>query len=107
MDSQKIQVIRQAEDQAQTIIATTEELVNTKIREAQSQASMIENDAKKNARDQELNLLSEYQKKGEKQAEVILSELERELSHINHTADKGEKEAVAYLKEQMKVVYGD
>ncbi|MGL5955823.1 MAG: hypothetical protein ACRC0X_04365 [Brevinema sp.] len=107
MDNQKIQVIRQAEDQAKKILSATEELVNTEIREAQNQASIIENDAKKTAREQEIELLSEYHKKGEKQAEVILSELEREISHINHTADQGEKEAVTYLKDQMKVVYGN
>ncbi len=107
MDNQKIQIIRQAEDNAKQIISSAEELSNTKVREAQAQAANIESEAKKTARDQESSLLAQYQQKGEQQAQTIISDLDRELSNIDQSAGSGEVKAVAFLKEQMKVAYGN
>lgn len=107
MDTQKIQVIRQAEEQAKKIISAAEELANNNIRDAHAQADTIETEAKKLAREQENSLLSEYQHKGESKAHTIISELSRELTNINNSATSKETDAVAYLKEQMKVAYGN
>lgn len=107
MNTQKIQVIRQAEQAAKDLLVATEEIVKTTIREAHHQASKLEDDAKKNAREEEVKTLAQYQQKGQDQAKVILSELEREISKINHSADNGEVSAVSFLKEQMKVAYGN
>ena len=107
MNTQKIQVIRQAEQSAKDLIISTEDLVNSKIREAGNEASLIGDNAKKTARENEVKTLSEYQIKGESQAKTILSELTREISNIDHSADSAEVSAIALLKEQMKVAYGN
>ena len=107
MNTQKIQVIRQAEQSAKDLIISTEELVNSKIREAGNEASLIEENTKKSARENEVKILSEYQIKGESQAKTILSELTREISNIDKSADSAEVSAIALLKEQMKVAYGN
>ena len=107
MNTQKIQVIRQAEQSAKDLIISTEDLVNSKIREAGNEASLIEDNAKKTARENEVKILSEYQIKGESQAKTILSELSREISNIDHSADSSEVNAIALLTEQMKVAYGN
>ena len=107
MKKQKIQVIRQAEQAAIDLISATEELVNSTIRDAGQEISVIEDNAKKLAREYEVKILSEYKAKGEAQAKVILSELSREISKIDHSADSSEASAIALLKEQMKVAYGN
>ena len=107
MNTQKIQVIRQAEQSAKDLIISTEELVNSKIREAGNEASLIEENTKKSARENEVKILSEYQIKGESQAKTILSELTREISNIDKSADSTEASAIALLTEQMKVAYGN
>ena len=107
MNTQKIQVIRQAEQSAKDLIISTEDLVNSKIREAGNEASLIEENTKKSARENEVKILSEYQIKGESQAKTILSELSREISNIDHSADSSEVNAIALLTEQMKVAYGN
>ena len=107
MNVQKIQVIRQAEQSAKDLIISTEDLVNSKIREAGNEASLIGENIKKSARENEVKILSEYQIKGESQAKTILSELSREISNIDNSADSGEINAIALLQEQMKVAYGN
>lgn len=107
MDTQKIQVIRQAEEQAKKTLVAAEELANTKVRDAYAEVELIEAEAKKVAREQEKNLLAEYQRNGETKAKTITSELDRELSNISLSADSKQVEAIAYLKEQMKVAYGN
>jgi len=107
MNVQKIQVIRQAEQSAKDIIISTEDLVNSKIREAGNEASLIRENTKKSARENEVKVLSEYQIKGESQAKTILSELSREIANIDHSADSTEVNAIALLTEQMKVAYGN
>lgn len=107
MNSEKLQKIRQVEKAAQELISSTEDKTHGMIRDAHNKVLELMVSAKKTAREQELRVLADYQKKGEMQAETILSELDRELKAIDNSTDKGEMFAIDYLKEQMKVVYGN
>lgn len=107
MDAKKLQVIRQAEQEAHDMLISAEETTNIKIREANTQVTSLIDEAKVKARENEAKLLQEYHQKGDTEAQKILSELDRELSHIDHSADQSEVKAIAFLKEQMKVVYGN
>ncbi len=107
MNVEKLKTIRQAEKAAQDLIISTVETSHTMIREAQAQAVELTEAAKKEARENETKVLSDYKGKGETQAGTILSELDRELKSIDSSADSGETKAIDYLKGQMKVAYGN
>ncbi|MGL4387905.1 MAG: hypothetical protein ACRCTJ_00735 [Brevinema sp.] len=107
MNSQKLQGIRQSEKAAKDLLSSVEEEIQQIIRKANASVVQIQEDAKTEARHFENKLLDQYRIQGEDQAKQILSDLDTELKNIDQSAQSTQQQAVSYIQEQMKVLYGN
>ncbi|MGL4563110.1 MAG: hypothetical protein ACRCVW_04570 [Brevinema sp.] len=107
MNTQKLQIIRQSEKIAKDLLSSVEEETQQIIRKANMSVIQIQEDAKTEARHFENKLLDQYRTKGQEQAQQILSALDAELKKMDQSAQSSEKEAVSYIHQKMKVMYGN
>ncbi|MGL5721318.1 MAG: hypothetical protein ACRCY4_02830 [Brevinema sp.] len=107
MDAVKLQEIRQAEQKAAQLIASTEEEVQTLARQARADAQKAMEDAKQFVRKHEADTVATFHKQGAEQAEKILSSLNNDLSQIEKHAATAQAKAVALVLDEMKVIYGN
>ncbi|MGL4394209.1 MAG: hypothetical protein ACRCS8_03190 [Brevinema sp.] len=107
MNSQKLQSIRQSEVVAKELLNSVEEEIQQVIRKTNASVAQIQEDAKTEARQHENKLLDQYRVKGEDQAKGILSALDVELKNIDQSTQSAQQQAISYIHEQMKVMYGN
>ena len=107
MDAVKLQEIRQAEEKAAKLIASTDEEVQTLARNARTEAQKAMEDAKQFVRKHEADTIATFQKQGSEQAEKILASLDSDLTQIEKHAAAAQAKAVAIVLDEMRVIYGN
>lgn len=107
MNSKKLQSIRQAEKMAKELLSSIEEETQLIIGKANKESAQILEAAKLEAKHHEQKLLEQYQNQGQAEAQTILSGLDNQLKNIDQSIQANEKDAVDYLQQQMKVIYGN
>ncbi|MGL5255195.1 MAG: hypothetical protein ACRC9L_09420 [Brevinema sp.] len=107
MDAVKLQEIRQAEQKAANLIASTDEEVQALTRNARVDAQKAMEDAKQFVRKHEADVIATYHKQGSEQAQKILASLNADLAEIEKHASTSQAKAVALVLEEMKVSYGN